>query len=96
MGTSHRSGSLHGGSQGHAEMEEQHRKTMSKLESAQGAEFDRLFVAEMSKHHRQAIEMNQVATKQAGDDSVRQFAQKSASNQQQELQQLQSLQTGRR
>jgi len=67
------------------------RQTMSKLESARGADFDRAFVEEMTKHHQMAIEMNELARNRAANRELRAFAEKSVSSQQQEIAELQQL-----
>jgi len=67
------------------------RQTMSKLESARGADFDRAFVEEMTKHHQMAIAMNELARNRASNSELRAFAEKSVSSQQQEIAELQQL-----
>ena len=64
---------------------------MSKLESAQGAEFDRRFVEEMKKHHEMGIEMAQLAQRQGSREDVRAFAKKTLDEQKKESDELKRL-----
>lgn len=66
-------------------------ESMSKLQSAQGAEFDRAFTDEMIKHHNMAIEMSQLAKSRASSDQVKRFAQKSVDEQKKEVDELKSF-----
>lgn len=68
-------------------------ETMAKLEGAQGAEFDRVFVSEMLKHHEMAKEMSQLAKSQASRDDIRKMADKMLEMQEKETQELKSLKT---
>lgn len=87
--SSHGSGSSH-----HAQgTDHQQMKTemMSKLENAHGAEFDRLFVQEMKKHHEMGIEMAQLAQRQGSREDVRAFAKKTVDEQKKETEELNRL-----
>lgn len=87
--SSHDSGSSHHAKAGdHQQMKTQ---MMSKLESAQGAEFDRLFVEEMKKHHEMGIEMAQLAQRQGSREEVRAFAKKTVDEQKKESEELKRL-----
>ena len=66
-------------------------ESMSKLQSAQGAEFDRVFTDEMIKHHNMAIEMAQLAKSRASSNAVKQFAQKTVDGQKKEVEELKSF-----
>lgn len=69
-------------------------ETMTKLQSAQGAEFDRAFTDEMINHHNMAIEMAQLAQSRASDSEVKQFAQKSIEAQKKEVAELKGFRRG--
>jgi uncharacterized protein (DUF305 family) len=95
--TSHKSGSMHGASGSHAAMPGMHESMkdtmMSRLQSASGAEFDRVFVEQMTKHHRMGAEMAQLAGKRASSDEVKEFAEKAAKEQEHDIDQLKRYQT---
>jgi uncharacterized protein (DUF305 family) len=88
--TSHDSAaaSHHASSGAHEQMK---KETMSKLESVQGAEFDRVFVDEMLKHHKMAKEMAQLAQQQSSREDIRSFAAKIVQQQAKEEQELKGL-----
>lgn len=75
----------------HQQHEQMKQETMSKLQSAQGAEFDRVFVTEMLKHHEMGKEMAQLAQKQGAREDVRAFATKTVKQQEKESQELKGL-----
>jgi uncharacterized protein (DUF305 family) len=89
--TSHESSasSHHASSGSHEQMK---KETMSKLESAQGAQFDQVFVDEMLKHHKMGKEMAQLAQQQGSREDVRSFAAKTIKQQERETQELKQLQ----
>lgn len=71
-------------------------ETMTKLHAAQGAEFDRVFTAEMIMHHNMAIEMSELAKSRASSSEVKKFAQKSIDDQKEEVAELKSFGGGSR
>ena len=62
----------------------------SGMESAQGPEFDRMFVQEMIKHHKSALEMAQLAEGRATRAEVIGIAQKISKEQKDEIKELKS------
>ena len=64
------------------------RQTMQQLQQAQGDEFDRQFLRALATHHQAGFAMNQAAAGRAGDREVAAFARRSATRQQQEIEQL--------
>lgn len=64
---------------------------MSKLQAASGAEFDRLFVDEMVKHHKMANEMAQLVKSRSNREDIKDFARKSIEMQKQEIDELKGL-----
>lgn len=75
-----------------ASMHQQHGGDMQKLQQAEGSEFDRVFVAEMSKHHKQGMPDIQTCQQKASEADLKQLCQKMASSQKEELQQLDGIQ----
>lgn len=61
---------------------------MSKLEKAQGHEFDMVFAEMMSKHHDQGIQMVESVSDELSNPQVKKFAQQSAKNQEKDKQKL--------
>ena len=75
----------------HQQHEQMKKETMSKLENAKGAEFDRVFVEEMTKHHQMGKEMAQLAQQQGSRTEVKEFAKKIVNEQTKELDELNNL-----
>ena len=76
-----------GGPAGHDKMmEPQSQMTMKRLKTASGAALDHAFLEEMAKHHQMAISMTEGVKLQNAE--LRQFAQKIAAGQRQELAEL--------
>ncbi len=65
---------------------------MSKLKAAQGADFDREFIAMMIPHHQAAVMMSEDAMSKSTMPMVKQMADKMAAAQKQEIEQLKSWQ----
>lgn len=89
---------LLGGSKGsghadmdHAQMDQMHKTSMSKLEQAQGAQFDQSFVKEMTKHHSDGLEMAQLAAGRATRSEVREIASKIAEEQKDDIKKLKRI-----
>jgi uncharacterized protein (DUF305 family) len=72
----------------HAKMDGTKMSGMGGMESAQGAEFDRMFVQHMIKHHTSALEMAQLAEGRASRPEVIAFAEKLSKEQKDEIQKL--------
>lgn len=66
-------------------------ESLAKLESASGTEFDRLFVAEMQKHHQNGLEIAELAKERATRSDVRAFADKVAKQQRQDSKELSAI-----
>ncbi|MBA4137008.1 MAG: hypothetical protein C0518_06810 [Opitutus sp.] len=64
---------------------------MTKLERAQGPEFDRQFVETMTQHHQMAVEMAKLAERRASAPEVKSFAEKTVTHQQEGIKQLKRL-----
>lgn len=75
----------------HGKVDQMHKMSMSKLEAAQGAQFDQAFVKEMTKHHSDGLEMAQLAEDRATNPAVRQIASKIAQEQQDDIKKLKNL-----
>ena len=58
------------------EHDKEKKETMAKLEGTKGAEFDRVVVAEMLKHHEMANKMTRLAKNQGDREDVRAMADK--------------------
>lgn len=58
---------------------------MVKLESAEGAEFDKMFLMMMSDHHHGAIHMAELANEKSSNPEIKQMAEKMASSQREEV-----------
>lgn len=66
---------------------------MSKLEDAEGKEFDKTFAHLMAKHHEDGIKMAKEAIPSLKNQQVREFAQTATKNQTKEMQLLHNLHT---
>lgn len=75
----------------HHDMQGMKDQMMSKLQSAQGSDFDRAFTEEMLKHHSMAEEMAQLAQEKANSPEVKSMAAKMATDQSREIDELQRL-----
>ncbi|MFE9748301.1 DUF305 domain-containing protein [Saccharothrix saharensis] len=64
---------------------------MDKLMAAKDAEFDRLFLEGMIKHHQGAIDMAKTELQQGGNTEAKELAQKIIDNQQAEIIEMQGL-----
>lgn len=64
---------------------------MAKLESAGGAEFDRLWLDMMIKHHEGAVEMARTELDQGQDDNAKKLAQAIVDGQQREITEMKDL-----
>jgi uncharacterized protein (DUF305 family) len=64
---------------------------MAKLENASGAEFDRLWLDLMVKHHEGAVEMARTELSQGQDAGAKQLAQAIVDGQQQEITEMKDL-----
>lgn len=64
---------------------------VEKLRGARGAEADRLFVAMMTRHHQQAIDMTEDVKAKLKNGDVRQLADKMVENQKKEVQELKAV-----
>ena len=74
----------------HAKMDGTKMSGMGPMESAEGAEFDRMFVQQMIKHHTSALEMAQLAEGRATRADVISIAEKISKEQKDEIQKLKS------
>jgi len=81
------SGGDHGGT-GAGMMDPQQ---MQQLEQATGAEFDRLFLQMMIRHHEGAVDMAQTELANGQDPAAKQLAQQIIDTQQAEIQEMQAL-----
>lgn len=61
---------------------------MKRLEKLTGVEFDQAFAKQMIRHHQMQIRMSERATKDAKHDEVREFAQKSITEQKKDISDL--------
>lgn len=64
---------------------------MSKLQEAQGKEFDARFAEMMAKHHQDGIKMTKEMLPQLQQEDVKRFAEKSITKQTEEIQKLKNL-----
>ena len=64
---------------------------MRALESASGAEFDRMWLEMMIEHHRGAVTASQQVLATGASEDVRQLAQQIVSSQQAEITQMEAL-----
>jgi uncharacterized protein (DUF305 family) len=64
---------------------------MAKLEKATGAEFDRMWLDLMIKHHEGAVEMAKTELSQGGDADAKKLAQAVVDGQQQEITEMEDL-----
>jgi len=67
---------------------------MERLKKASGSEVDRIFLSSMAKHHQQAVQMSKQAKHTLKDTDVRQFAEKTITNQTKEIAEIRKLQGG--
>lgn len=67
---------------------------IERLKKASGAEVDRLFLASMTEHHQGAVRMSRQAKPALKDANVRQFADKTITNQTKEIAEIKRLQAG--
>lgn len=65
---------------------------MDRLQKASGAEVDRVFLASMTQHHQQAVQMSKQAMGKLKDSKVRAFAEKTITNQTREIGDIKKLQ----
>ena len=65
---------------------------IERLQAASGAEADRLFLAAMTQHHQQAVQMSRKAKPTLKDAKVRAFADKTITKQTQEIGEIKKLQ----
>jgi uncharacterized protein (DUF305 family) len=66
---------------------------MSQMESASGAEFDRMWVDMMLAHHQGAVRMAEEELREGGNDKAKQLAQAIVDAQTKEIAELQTLRT---
>jgi uncharacterized protein (DUF305 family) len=94
-GSGHSAGAGHNaGGAGHGGMHHDSMNSMSKLEAAEGAAFDRLFVEEMTKHHSMAMEMAQLAKQRAASAELKTMADQMVQSQKKEIDELRALRKG--
>jgi len=74
----------------HAKTDEMNMAGMGKMGTAQGPEFDRMFVQEMLKHHTSGLEMAQLAEGRATRPEVISIAEKISKEQTEDIQKLKS------
>lgn len=67
---------------------------MAAFRRASGAEADRMFLELMSRHHRGGIHMAEEAAERAGDERVRELAERMAFNQQREIEEYRATAAG--
>jgi uncharacterized protein (DUF305 family) len=67
---------------------------MQKLQAAQGAAFDKMFVQMMTQHHKNAIRMAQQAQSNAQHQEVKQMAKKMRNEQQKEISEMTAMAKG--
>ncbi|MEU4742069.1 DUF305 domain-containing protein [Actinosynnema sp. NPDC023658] len=67
---------------------------MDKLKAAKDADFDRLFLEGMVKHHQGAIDMATTELQQGGNTDAKELAQKISDDQQAEITEMQGLRHG--
>lgn len=60
----------------------------SSFENKTGDDFDRLFLDHMIMHHKDAVEISQLAEKQAGHDEIKTMAKNIIETQQKEIEQM--------
>lgn len=77
-----------GAGSGHESM---HGDDMAQLEAAKGAEFDRLWLGSMIKHHQGAVEMAQTELAKGSDAGAKDLARKIIDAQQAEITEMQGL-----
>lgn len=65
---------------------------MAKLEAAQGAEFDRMFLMMMTEHHHGAIHMSELAMEKSSKSEMKQMAEKMGSSQREDVQKMKGWQ----
>lgn len=70
---------------------EKMQKDKAKLEKAEGEEFDRTFLSLMSKHHKGAVSMSELAKEKAQHDEVKQFAEKLIAEQTKEIKEMKQM-----
>ncbi len=80
----------HGG-MGHAEMPGMGAEDMRRLEQANGAEFDRLFLELMIEHHQGAVDMSETVLAEGSDPRVADLAQRIVDAQEAEIAEMRSL-----
>ena len=73
------------------DMEHKHQSMMDELRNKQGAEFDKEFVEQMIKDHKKTIDLFEGASKDATDQDVKAFANKTLPTLRGHLQQVESL-----
>ena len=81
-------GTHHGGMSGEGMMTDEE---MQQLEAASGAEFDRMWVQMMIKHHQGAVDMAKTELEQGGDAEAKDLAQKIIDAQEAEIEEMQAL-----
>jgi uncharacterized protein (DUF305 family) len=64
---------------------------MNRLEKLRGAEFDRQFAKDMIQHHQMQVRMSERAVKEAKHNEVREFAQKTITDQKKDIADLQKF-----
>lgn len=72
---------------------EVHKMDMSKLHSAQGKEFDKMFLEMMSHHHQGAIDMAKNAIPNLSHKEVKRFADKAVKKQTEEIQKMKKIES---
>ena len=70
---------------GHRNMKMDPEADMSKLRTAEGRAFDRLFLDTMTHHHRMAVDMSKEAVTKAEHAEIREFARRTVAKQQGEI-----------
>jgi uncharacterized protein (DUF305 family) len=66
-------------------------QTTTSLRQLKGAEFDQAFVSMMIEHHQHGVHMAEMAATRAQSAGVKQFASKTAQDQQKDIQELQTM-----
>lgn len=64
---------------------------LQSMRNLNGSEFDQAFLAHMTEHHRQGVEMANLAVERAQNAELKRFAQKTAGKQQEDIQKMESL-----
>ncbi len=84
-------GGQHGGGHGGGSMGMMSEEEMRRLEQARGAEFDRLFLEGMIRHHEGAVEMARTELKEGEFPDAKELARRIVESQQAEIDEMRTL-----